>query len=140
MQYVLNTVGMQIERDSIMPASGHREVVNVPPQQPLSAAAYMVPAQNLKTPGRGQGKSPHPFTQSILPVTYMTPALAPTITQPYQAQFSQLHQSAFMRSMAPQHTVPAVRMHAEVPTVQSSNVTWSMCKRSPPLPGCNVDA
>jgi hypothetical protein len=137
-QVYLRLVDMQIEGDSIMPASGHREVVNVPPQQQLYGAAHMVPAQNLDSSGRGQGRSQHPSTQSILPVTYMTPALPPTITHPYQTQILQLSRSAAMCSTAPQYPMPTVRMHAHVPTAQCNTITLPVSTSAPSLPGnCN---
>jgi hypothetical protein len=140
MQAYLSTVGMQIERDSIMLASSHREVVNTPAQQQMHGAACMVTSQNLDSHGRGQGTSQHPYTQSVLPVFFVTPALPPTTTPPYQTHALQHSRSAAMWSAFPQHAVPAVRMHAQVPTAQSSNVTWSVSTRSPPLPDCNIDA
>jgi hypothetical protein len=136
----LTTEGMQIERDSNMPASGHREVVTVTPQHQLYGAAYTVPAQNLDSPGRRQGKFQHPPNQSILPDTYMTPALPRTTTNLDQAHISQLNRSAAMWSTAPQYPVPAIHMHAQVPTAQPNNITSYVSTSSPPLPDCNREA
>jgi hypothetical protein len=127
---------MQIGRDSIMLASGHCRLDNVPQQQQLHEAAHMILAQYLEGTGKPQSKT-YPSTQSILPVTYMTPGLPPTMEQPYQTPFSQLCQSAAMQSSASQYTIPAVGMHSQMPPAQSNPVTSSVSTSAPPLRDCN---
>jgi hypothetical protein len=134
---------LQMSMDSALLTAGPSGVLNWAPNQQLHHRPQMQYAEQLDSPGRGHSWAPHPTPHSVVPGTYINPALTSMLPphigmeHPYHMQRPQMWPAAPLQNFVPQYAMPPVQLHAQgLPS--HANPATASTSTSAPLPSARL--